>query len=176
MSRHFKIHKELKREDLDRLEAFAREPGRTIDECKEWLEAEGFVVSRSAVHRWKQGFDADDKFRAAAEAARELMAAAASDEKGAVAIADASALKINQMVFEQMLIAQETGAIETKDLLRLAQAQRHAVLGKRDVERVRKEMQDRQAEALAAAEKEAKAGGSADAVIGKVREILGIKA
>lgn len=174
MSQHFKIHKDVSKEDLAKLEEYAREPGRTIDECKIWLEAEGYVISRSAVARWKDAFHADDQFGAAIEVARGMVATAASDEKGAVAIADASALKINQMVFEQMLIRQATGEIETKDLLRLAQAQRHAVLGKRDVERVRTEMKDRERAALAEAEKAAKAGGSGEAVIAKVREILGI--
>jgi hypothetical protein len=79
VSQHFKVHELLSREELDKLEAFAREPGRTVDECHEWLQAHGFTLSRSAVGAVEAAFDASDKFRASNETARALVDAAKSE-------------------------------------------------------------------------------------------------
>jgi hypothetical protein len=172
--RHHKVHELLDREELDALEAFAREPGRTVDEVHEWLQAKGYTLARSSAGRWLSAFVAEDKFKAASEVARSIVTAAA-DDKGAVAIADATALKVNQMVFEAALRLQSDDQVETKELLQLAQAWRHGVLGKRDVERVRSEIADRDKAAVAAMEQQAKAGASPDELVKTARELLGIK-
>src|SRR5258707_5225636 len=101
MPNHFKIHELLSRDELDGLEAFAREPGRTIDELETWLLAAGFNVSRGAVHNWRTDFLANDRYRASTEVARTLFETA--KEKGTVALSDAATLQLSQMVFEQLL-------------------------------------------------------------------------
>ena len=78
MPQHFKVHELLSRVELDQLEAFAREPGRTVDECHEWLQAHGFTLSRSAVGSWKREFLLTDSFRASGAAARSSVRTRAS--------------------------------------------------------------------------------------------------
>jgi hypothetical protein len=173
MARHPKVHEELSRDELDRLEAYAREPGRTIDECVEWLQAEGFVISRSAVGRWKAAFDAEDRFKAAADLARGLMDTATSG-KGATDIADAANLKLGQMAFEQLVRMQTDEVVSTKDVLGLSLALRNVVATKRGVELVREEMAGRQKKAAEEARKVADAGGSAAQVVAVIQKAFGI--
>jgi hypothetical protein len=169
MGMRLKVHELLSRAELDALEAFCREPGRTVDEVHTWLLAAGFTLSRNAVWNWKKEFDATDKFKASNEVARSLVEAAKSG--GTVAISDAATLQLSTMIFEQMLAAQTNGEVKTKDLFGLSMALKNTITGKRHVEKLRGEM----AEALAAAEKDAKTGASGEEVISKVRAILGIK-
>ena len=89
---------------------------------------------------------------------------------GAVSITDAATLQVGQMVFEQMLRVQQTGVMETQEILNLSAALKNTITAKRHVELLKTEIK----EALAAAEQTAKAGGSAQGVVDKVREILGI--
>lgn len=169
MARHHKVHELLSRQELDDLEAFTREPGRTVDECHEWLQAHGFTLSRGAVGNWKQTFDLEDKVRRAARVSREYLDVAR--EAGAAEIASASLLKFQQILFEHLLGADEADAGE---LLKLSVSLKTAVEAGRHIEKLRDEYDARQRKALDAAEKVAKAGGDGAKVIEKVREILGI--
>lgn len=169
MSRHHKVRELLGRDELDELETFAREPARTVDECHDWLLAKGYTISRGAVGNWKREFDATDKFRASNEVARALVDTAKTG--GTVALADAANLKLGQLIFEAMLKAQNDEDVSTKDLWALSMAVKNVVQGQRHVEQLRKDV----AAAIAEAEKDAKAGGSAEGVVSKVRQILGIK-
>jgi Protein of unknown function (DUF3486) len=169
MAARFKVHELLSREELDNLEAFCREPGRTVDEAHNWVMGLGYTLSRNAVWNWKKEFDATDKFRASNDVARSLVEAAKSG--GTVAISDAATLQLSQMIFEQMLAMQSGEEVATKDLWAMSMALKNTISGARHVEKLRSEV----ASALAEASKEAKAGGSAEAVVNKVRQILGIK-
>lgn len=169
MPGHFQVHKILDKGELEKFEAFTREkPARTIDECHEWLLALGHVISRSAVGAWKREFDLTDRFRASNDAARALVDAAKGG--GVVSISDAAALQLQQMIFEQMIRLQGEEQVSTRDLQTLSAAMGNVVKSKRHLEKLKSEV----SEALEVAEKEAKAGGSAEAVVSKVREILGI--
>lgn len=169
MPSHFKVHELLSRDELDQLEAFAREPGRTVDECWMWMTVDHeFNVSRGAVGNWLREFLVTDKFRASNETARALVDAAKSG--GTVAISDAGMLQLSQMLFEQMLRMQSDGQVETKELWAVSMALKNVVQGKRHVEKLREEM----AVAIAEAEKEAKGGASGEAVVEKVRMLLGM--
>lgn len=172
MPRHFKVHELLDRSELDQLEEFAREPGRTVDACHEWLQARGYVISRTAVGAWKSEFLVQDKFRAGNAVARSLIEA--TREEGVEQIADAASVQIGQMLFEAMIRGQESGAVETKDLLLMSASLKNIITGSRHLEKLKQEVRDRQQLAVAEAEKVAKAGGSNEAVVSKVREILGI--
>jgi hypothetical protein len=173
MPRHFKIHELLSREELDGLEAFTREPGRTIDEIDEWLQAAGKPVSRGGIHTWRTDFLLNDKFRAANEAARSVFAAQAAD-KDAVSLSDAATSQLAQMIFEQLVTLQIDGKVETKELWAASMALKNVINSKRQVEKLQEEIADRQKLAVSEAEKVAKAGGGAENVVAKVREILGI--
>ena len=170
MPRHFAVHQLLKDSpaELESLQEFARDPARTVDDCHEWLQAKGYTLSRSAVGTWKKEFNASDAYRASNEVAVGMMAAVA--EGGAVSLTDAATLQVGQMVFEQMLRVQQSGQMETKELLNLSAALKNTITAKRHVEMLKEQIKG----ALVEAEKEAKAGGSAEAVVSKVREILGI--
>jgi hypothetical protein len=171
MPNHFKIHQTLASEDLLGLEEFARaSAARTVDECWEWVQAHGYTIGRSSVARWKREFDLTDRFAASNETARALMDAAKAG--GAVAISDAAMLQLSQMLFEQMVRLQAGEEMETKELWAISMALKNVVQGKRHVEKLKGEV----AEALAAAEKEAKGGASGEAVVSKVRQILGVSA
>ena len=169
MAAKLQVHVLLTREELDQLEAFCREPGRTVDEVHHRILALGYTLSRNAVWNWKKEFDATDKFRASNDVARSLVEAAKSG--GTVAISDAATLQLSQMLFEQMLEVSSGGEVSTKELFAMSMALKNVVTGARHVEKLRSEV----AGALAEAEKDAKAGGSAEAVVSKVRAILGIK-
>lgn len=174
MARHHKVHELLSRDELDQLEAFAREPGRTIDECMTWLQAHGVTsedrggISRGAVHNWKREFDATDKFRASNEVARALVDAAKSE--GTVAISDAATLQLSQMLLEQLLRLQSDEQVDTKELWAASMALKNVVQGKRHIEKLRGEI----SEAVAIAEKEAKTGASAGDVVATIKKALGI--
>lgn len=165
MPGHFQVHKILDKGELEKFEAFTREkPARTIDECHEWLLALGHVISRSAVGAWKQEFDQKDRFRIVSQAAQGLMDAAKAG--GMTAISEGIATSIQQRAFELLL----TGEATAEDLKTLSMASKNAVSIKLLIDELKK----KQERAVAEAEKEVKAGGSAEAVVSKVREILGI--
>ena len=173
MAHHFKVRELLEKAELAELEQFTREkPARTVDECHEWLQARGCTLSRAAVHRWKRHFDTEDKFRASSEVARTLMEAAKG--KDAVSISDAATLQLSQLLFEQFLRLQQVGEVETKELFGASMALKNLISGQRHMQKLHDEVKERQQKAVAEAEKVAKAGGGNEAVIGKVREILGI--
>jgi hypothetical protein len=168
MAAKFRVHELLSRQELDKLEAYCREPGRTVDQVRDWILALGYTeISRGAVWNWKKEFESIDRFRASNEVARSMVEAAKSG--GTVAISDAATLQLSQMIFEQMLTAQSEGQVKTKDLFGLSMALKNVVTGKRHLEKLRAEV------AAALAEAEKSSGGSAESVVSKVREILGIK-
>ena len=175
MPRHFKVHELLTERQLEDLRAFAREPGRTIDEIHQKLLEEGFTLSRGAVGNWKQSFDEEllqERFRRSGDFARNVVAVA---KEGAVAVSDAALLQLTQVLFEQTAKLDADGRIDSAELVNLSRALKNAVGTKQGIEDLRQEMRQREVQALAEAEKTAKTGGSGEAVVQKMREILGIK-
>jgi Protein of unknown function (DUF3486) len=136
MPNHFKIHELLSREELDALESFAREPGRTIDEVETWLLAAGFKISRGAIFNWRTKFLLDDKFAAASAAAKAVFANQAAD-KDAVSLSDAATTQLSQMIFEQLITLQIGGQIETKELWAASMALKNVIASKRAVDDIR---------------------------------------
>src|SRR4051812_36729135 len=125
MAQPFKVHELLKDhgEDLAELEKFARDPGRTIDECHEWLLARGYTLSRSAVGTWKQSFDEQclrERMNASGGLAKAFMEAAKSGD--GMQIPDAAVLQLSQMVFEEAARLASTGDVSTEQLADLALA------------------------------------------------------
>lgn len=172
MPKHFKVHELLDRKELDQLEEFAREPGRTVDEVHEWMQARGYTLSRSAAHTWLKQFLAIERFRSSNEVARTILDAA---QKDVVAQADAAILQMGQMLFEQMLKLQQDGQLTSKDVWAMSASLKNTITSGRHLEKLRAETEEKQKRAVAEAEKIAKSGGSNEAVVSKVREILGIE-
>ena len=175
MPRHFKVHELLSERELEDLRAYAREPGRTIDELHQWVLEKGYTLSRGAVGNWKQMFDEEllqERFRRSGEFARNVVEVA---KQGAVAVSDAALLQLTQVLFEQMARLDGDGQIDSGDLLNLSTALKTAVGTKQGIEKLKQEFARREREALDEAQKVAKSGGGGEAVVQKMREILGIK-
>lgn len=175
MSRHFKVHDLLNARELEDLNVLARDRSKTIDDLHEWLLAKGYTLSRGAVGNWKQSFDEEllqERFRRSGDFARSVVEVA---KQGAVAVSDAALLQLTQVLFEQTAKLDGDGKLDPGELLQLSMALKTAVGTKQGIEKLRVEMRQREAEALAEAQKTAKAGGSGEAVVNKMREILGIK-
>jgi uncharacterized protein YktA (UPF0223 family) len=170
MPSHFKVHELMKdnSSELEELEAYARDPGRTVDECHEWMQAHGYTLSRSAVGEWLRKFRMTDRYRASGDLANTLVETAKA--QGVVAISDATALQLQTMIFDRSLEAQAGKQIEAKELLSLSRAFKTVVSGKRGVEQLKVEV----AAALATAEKQAKEGKSAADVVSVIKQSLGI--
>lgn len=127
---------ELSADELKLLEAFAREPGRTVDQCVDWLEAHGVTqVSRSAVGRWKQKFDANDKLRAASELAADVLETA--KQSGSVGIGDAATHTLSQLLFESLLRMQGQDQVKSGELLKLSMALKNAMQTKSEIDELR---------------------------------------
>lgn len=170
MSLHYKVHDLLSAAELAELEAFAREPGRTVDECHQWMLERGFTLSRSAVGTWKAAFNTTDKFAASNEVAKGIMEAAKAG--GAVALSDAALMNLSQTLFETTLRLQSDETVSVKDLFAMSMALKTSTS---TIGQIR-ELKEKQAAAVNAAAQAAREGGSAADVVSKVREILGVAA
>ena len=178
MAAPFKVHELLKDhgEELAELEAFARDPGRTIDECHEWLLAKGYVLSRSAVGAWKQSFDGQvmaERFSRAADLAGALRETV--EKHGMVGITQGTISNMSQVLFEQVALMQTRGEASAEDIFMITGAIKKLLDAEKLITELREEFEKKEKTALAAAEKVAKDGGSTTDVVSKVREILGIK-
>lgn len=165
MAQHYKVHQLLTREQLDELEAFEREPGRTVDELCAWFADRGHEISRGAVWNWKVEFDLNDKIRRSAELSAMYVqtAQSLSPEK----IAAASSLKFQQMLFEYL---SEASAPDANDLMKIAQAMKTGLGAHSQLE----ELKSRQRQAVEAAEAATKSGATAASVVDTMKKALGI--
>ena len=151
MGQRFKVHEILGRDELDELESFAREPGRTIDECKQWLDERGFVVNRSSVGTWKASFDgevAKERFARSGDLARAMRSAIDGGDFGA--IADAAKLQLTQVVFEQAAQLQADGQIDPLDVQRMTRSLVNLVGSEIGLRKVLAEKFDREVKAASA--------------------------
>lgn len=151
MSKPFKVHELLSAAELGELEGFAREPGRTIDECHEWLQAHGFTLSRGAVGNWLGDFKAQimrEKFSRSAELAAQLKSAVSNGEFSNVA--DAAVMQLVQHVFEQT--AQLDGA-DADTVVKMTQSLRNLVGSKERLTAMLAEKFDKEMASKTAAKK-----------------------
>jgi hypothetical protein len=170
MPQHFKVHELLSRQELDELEAFAREPGRTIDETHVWLQAKGYTLGRTAVGNWLRKFRMEDRFRVGADLAKSLVETA--KQEGTVAISDAATLQLSTMLMEKLLQLQAQETAPTKELWGISMALKNVIAGKRHVEKLKGEIAD----AISAAEQKASKGATAGDVVATIKKALGIAA
>jgi hypothetical protein len=124
MPRQFKVEELLKDErELEDLRVFARQPGRSVDELHEWLLAKGYTLGRSSVGRWKQALDEEllkERFSRSGELARAIKD---SVSKGSFEdVAEAAAMQLTQVVFEQAATLQAEGKIDPLDVQRMTRS------------------------------------------------------
>lgn len=121
----FKVHELLKDhgDDLAAFEAFARPPGRTVDECHQWLLERGYTLSRSAVASWKASFTArclQERFSRSSELASALTSAAAGG--GFEEVATAAKMQLTNVVLEQVSCLEQDGKIDPLDIQRMTRS------------------------------------------------------
>lgn len=177
MGQRFKVHELLKGDELAELETFAREPGRTIDECHQWLQERGFTLSRDAVYNWKFAFDQElTKLRFSRSSELAGVIRAAAKESGAVGVADATLETLVHVLFEQSSMLQSDGRIDSADLANLTLGLKRIVGTKMGIEKLREEYEQKQQTALKHADEAVKAGVGAGDVVKAMKEALGITA
>lgn len=145
-------------------------------ELSEWLDTEGFSISRSTVHRFGQRFqariEAIQRSTQMARALREQIGDDAGD------MTDATLRLAQHLVFElvQKINPDELDTIDPTKLIRaMADLSRASVTQKRWQAEFEERVKERTAEAAEAVEREAKQSGvSAEGIAFMRRKILGI--
>lgn len=144
MPNHHKVHDLLSAAELAELEAYAREPGRTVDECLAWMTGpeRSFNISRGAVANWLRMFLDQERELAIAERtssagglARAFMSAA--KDAGGLAIHEAAITQMGQMIFEAGASLSLGGEVTPEDLKDMALALARTMKAKATVEDVR---------------------------------------
>jgi len=128
MARSPEFFRQLSEQLLERLEEYARQPGRTGDEVHAWLRDQGVATSRAAVYRWLQDFRLADRTRRASETARAYLDAAR--EADPTAVTEASLRKFEELVFEHLAGADQDNA---GGLLKIALAMKAGLGSRKDV-------------------------------------------
>lgn len=175
MARHFKIDDVLEKDDLESFRALMRQPAMTIDGLCEWLGVKGYRISRSSVGGYRQNFNKVlEDVRRSSEMAGAFVQMAKNS--GGAELAGASLSRFQQLLMEKLMsLSSEQDGVDAGELMKLSIALKTAVGAQQGIEELRLEFAKKQKEAVAEAEKMAKAGGSPVDVVSKVREILGIK-
>jgi len=120
----FKVHELLSSSELDELKIFAREPGRSIDELHQWLLERQFTLSRSSVGRWMLQFREEmlsERFAESTGLAAAMKEAVAAG-KGFDSVAEATAMQLTQVVFEQATALQAEQKIDPLDVQRMTRS------------------------------------------------------
>ncbi len=145
MALPFKIHELLSAAELAELEAYCREPGRTVDEAHEWMQARGFTLSRGAVGNWLCEFKKQlmaERFSRSGELAAAIKAAVAGGEFEKVA--DAAVMQLTQVVFEQSTALESDGEVDPLDVMRMTRSLKNLVGSQAEMRRMLAEKFDRE--------------------------------
>ena len=173
MAHQHKVHELLSADELSGLEAFAREPGRSVDEVHEWLQARGYTMARSSSGRWLAEFKKQlmaERFGRSGDLARAIKDAV---EGGRYEdIADGAARTLTQVIFEQSALLEQDGKVSSGDVMKWSIALRNLIGSKGEVA----ELREKQAAAMGEAEKAVKAGATAADVVMVIKKSLAIAA
>lgn len=178
MSQKFKADELLSKmteEDRAAYDTLLHDPATTIDDRLEFFLSRGVHISRGAV--WKHGRSFQEKLdgiRRSSEIARAFMAVA--KEGGAAGLSEASLSRFQQLLMEKLMAMEDEGETDSGELMKLSIALQTAIKASGQIQEIKAEYEKRQKDALAAAEQAAKRGEGSEAVVSKVREILGIAA
>lgn len=155
MSSHFKVHELLSASELEELEKFAREPGRTIDEVHEWMLARGFTLARTSAGTWLRKFREElirQRFNSSGELARAIKDAVAGGSFDDVAAA--ANMQLVNVVFEQAARLQSEGELDSEAVESMTRSLKNLVGTKAQHAKLLAEKFDREM-----AERSAKGGG-----------------
>lgn len=145
-------------------------------ELAEWLQAEGYEISRSALHRFGKDFqNRIDAIRQSTDMARVLREQCGDDDG---ALNDASLRMAQRLLFDvlQKIDAEDVESIEIPKLVRaLADLSRASVSQKKWQTEYEEKLSARAAEAADAVESQAKSSGvSSEGIAFMRRKILGV--
>lgn len=160
---------QMTRDELEKLEALAREPSATVKRCHEWLLMNGYTASESAVARWKRNFDESDRQHAAAELADAIFTAS---NGGAVDVAGGVSLQIAQRL--QSALVRGGDDLEFGDLLKAAMAVNATMTTEQRIEKLKAAEEAKKLKAVKAAEAAEKSGASAADVVAVIKRTLGV--
>ena len=135
MSRPFKLDELLDPPAREAFEAFLRERHRTVEAAHEWCEAQGLVVSPTAVHNWTVAWkerEQLDQIRARSGAAARF--AAAVEAAGPGDLARATLQVFQRQVFDFLVQADGEGGVDPKQILPIATAIRQLAGAEKTVE------------------------------------------
>lgn len=165
MARKLRVLELVPRPELDQLEAFAREKSRTVDEIHDWLLSRGYTMARNAAWNWKTIFEAEDATRRASEISTAYLEAAGQTDQ--TSVARAALRKFQELVLDYTMSATDADAGE---LMKLAGAMKMGM----NTQQIIVELQEKQTEAVKAAEQQVKTGTSAGDVVATIKKALGI--
>lgn len=168
MPNHFLIHELLSSSELEELETFAREPGRTHEEIGGYLQDHGHTVSKSSVGRWKQMFDQRvmaERMSRSGEMAKAIKGAVSNGSFGDVA--DAAVMQLTQVVFEQASSLQADGKVDALDVQRMTKSLVNLVGSKAVLTKMLAEKFDKESQKLVASRRQI-----TDADIAEVRKAV----
>lgn len=177
MSLPLKVHELLDAKALEELEAFAREPGRTVDEVWQWMKDRGHELSRTAAWNWQRSFNERlmaERFSRSGELAAAIRDAA--KRGGAVAISEAAMLQLSQVIFEQAAKLEADGDVDSRDLLRLTSSIKSLMDSTQRAEQIKTEYERRTAAAVEEASKAVRNGATGEQIVLRLREALGVAA
>jgi hypothetical protein len=117
MANHHKVDAELSPEEIAELEALARKPGCTVNDCHQWLLERGFTISHGAVGNWVSKFREllmKERFSRSSELAQAIRSAVEGGNFDDVATA--ANLQLLNVVFEQSARMQAEGEIDPEQI------------------------------------------------------------
>ena len=176
MSRKYKVDEllaELSDAEVEEYRALLRQPAATIDDLMQWLFDRGCKVSRGAV--WKHRRNEQellDGVRRSAEMARAF--AEVAREGGVETLGEASLARFQQLMTEKLLQLDVEEGLDAKELMQLSAAMNSAANTRQRIDAVKRDYEQRQAEALAKAQQAAASGAPGSQVIDVIRHALGL--
>jgi hypothetical protein len=170
-----KIDKTLSPEHAAEYERFLSDRRHTLDDAEAWLEARGYVISRSATDTHRRRFrQMQRNMRASARLATAMTSKAAEGPAGRLIFADGMMLRSEQVLMEQLVGINELEQVSPDQLKNLSTCVASTVASRERYEAVRARFEASNRKALRAAQRLAKSGASGKDVVARMQEIMGV--
>ncbi len=173
MAGAFKINRILSREHRAEYEALARDGRETGERLMGWLHERGYAISKKAVLRHRRNFqEMLEGVRRSAELAAAF--ALVGKEYGLDSLSQASLGRLEQLLMEKLFAMEAESDLETNELAKLASAMNGAASARQRRASLEEKYEERERRAIEAAQQAVRDGAGSEAVVSKIREILGM--